>query len=201
LNFTKLEVYLRGNPKDFDYWVQMGAEGWSWKEVYQFFLKSENNTDPIIAKNGFHSTNGPLTVSTPPVVHPLTQQWVKASESLGYHIIDLNGNQRLGTNVTQRNVREGVRQSSSQAYLSHSYKRRNLHILTNSFATKIIFNRRKRAIGVEFKRNGRTYRVGADVEVIVSAGTINSPQLLMLSGIGFHRKFLNKVLENYLSII
>ncbi|CAM6031395.1 unnamed protein product, partial [Sphagnum compactum] len=174
-------VYLRGNPKDFDYWEQSGAKGWSWKDVYEFFLKSENNTDPDIANNGYHSTSGPLVVSTPPVYHPLTEKWVMASESLGIPRSDLNGERRFATNIAQRNILNGARQSSSMAYLEHSHRTRNLHILTGAFATKIIFNRRKRAIGVEFVRNGRTYRVRAEEEIIVSAGTINSPQLLMLS--------------------
>ncbi|CAG2170642.1 unnamed protein product, partial [Oppiella nova] len=98
-------VHLRGNPKDFDGWAHLGANGWNWSQVFPYFLKSENETDPSLATNGYHSTAGPLTVSTPPVVELMTNQWVIASNVSGYKIIDLNGKQRTGTGITQRNVR------------------------------------------------------------------------------------------------
>ena len=143
----------------------------------------ENETDPNLANNGYHSRSGPLTISTPPEVDQLTRQWVIASNASGYPIIDLNGGQRRGTAVPQRTVRNGVRQSSSEAYLAPIYDRKNLHILTDSLVTKVLFDSNKKAIGVEFTRNGKKYRVNANKEIVVSSGALNSPQLLMLSGI------------------
>ena len=175
---------MRGNPKDFDEWAKSGAEGWNWSQVFPYFLRSENETDPRLANNGFHSTSGPLTISTPPEVDLLARQWVTASNASGYPIIDLNGRRRIGTAIAQRTIRRGVRQSSSEAYLQPVYDRKNIHILTDSFVTKILFDSNKRAVGVEFNRNEEKYVVKATKEVVVSAGAINSPQLLMLSGIG-----------------
>ena len=174
---------MRGNPKDFDKWSESGADGWQWSQVFPYFLRSENETDPQLAKNGYHSTSGPLTISTPPEVDLLTRQWVTASNLSGYPIIDLNGERRIGTGIVQRTVRNGVRQSSSEAYLQPVYDRKNLHILTKSFVTKILFNAKRRAVGVEFIRDDHKYVVKANKEVIVSGGALNSPQLLMLSGI------------------
>ncbi|CAG2114532.1 unnamed protein product, partial [Medioppia subpectinata] len=164
--------------------MELGAKGWQWSQVLPHFLRSENETDPTLAGNGYHSTGGPLTVSTPPEVDVMTRQWVIASNASGYEIIDMNGSKRRGTGITQRTVRDGSRQSSSDAFLAPIYKRKNLHILTNTLVTRILFDRHKRAVGVEFLRNGHKRRVKVKKEVIVSAGVINSPQLLMLSGIG-----------------
>lgn len=179
----RFQVHLRGNPKDYDEWEKSGAQGWQWSQVLPYFLKMENETDLDLAFNGYHSRSGPLTISTPSEVDQLTKQWVIASNSSGYPIIDLNGKQRRGTAVPQRTVRNGVRQSSSEAYLAPNYGRKNLHILADSLVTKILFDSNKKAIGIEFIRNGTEYSVKATKEIIVSAGALNSPQLLMLSGI------------------
>ncbi|XP_054159948.1 glucose dehydrogenase [FAD, quinone]-like [Oppia nitens] len=178
-------AYLRGNPKDFDNWVhESGADGWQWSQVFKYFLRSEKQMDPLLASNGYHATTGPLAVSTPPVVDVMTRQWVIASNTLGYPIIDLNGAHRRGTAITQRNILYGRRQSSAEAYLLTNCWRKNLHILANTLVTKVLFNDKKQAIGVEFTKNGIKQQVYAKKEVILSAGVIGSAQLLLLSGVG-----------------
>ncbi|XP_015920335.1 glucose dehydrogenase [FAD, quinone] [Parasteatoda tepidariorum] len=177
-------LYVRGNKKDYDLWALGGAHGWSWNEVFPYFLKSEDNRDPAIAKNGYHATGGYLTVSTPSYATPLAFSFVEAGVHLGYQNIDINGPQQTGILIPQGTTRRGARCSTSKAFLQPAKKRKNLDIVTYAYATKIHFDHHKKAKAIEFDRLKMTYIVKARKEIIVSAGSINSPQLLMLSGIG-----------------
>ncbi|XP_035224994.1 glucose dehydrogenase [FAD, quinone]-like [Stegodyphus dumicola] len=177
-------LYIRGNRRDYDAWEQAGAYGWSWKEVFPYFLKSEDNRNPEIALNGYHGTGGYLTVSTPPFVTPLGYAFEEAAQYLGYPKIDLNGPFQTGVSIPQGTIRRGARCSTAKAFLSPASNRPNLDIVIKAFVTKIIIDRYHRARGIIFSRGKKVYTVMARKEVIVSAGTINSAQLLMLSGIG-----------------
>ena len=174
--------YTRGNPNDYDFWPL----GWRWADVYPYFLKSENNLDLDIASNGFHSTRaGPLDIRRTPFVTPLGRAFVDSAPELGYpKLRDLNGPSHSGFAVPQTTNRNGARCSTAKAFLYPIYKRPNLHILTFAMATRILFDQHKRAIGLQFDLFQLSRVVFARREVILSAGAINSPQLLLLSGVG-----------------
>ncbi|XP_053203388.1 glucose dehydrogenase [FAD, quinone]-like [Panonychus citri] len=177
-------LYVRGNRRDYDTWAKIGAFGWSWEEVFPYFLKSEDNRDPSLVYNGYHSTGGYLTVATPPDATPIATAFPEAGKHLGYPNIDLNGPIQAGFAIPQGTIRRGARCSTSKAFLRPARKRPNLHVLTFAYATRILFNDFKKAIGVQFDRFSLTHVVYARNEIIISGGSINSPQLLMLSGIG-----------------
>ncbi|XP_015787030.1 glucose dehydrogenase [FAD, quinone] [Tetranychus urticae] len=177
-------LYVRGNRRDYDRWAKLGAKGWSWKEVFPYFLKSEDNQDPDFLANGYHSSGGYLTVSQPPDPSALAYAFPKAGRHLGYPNVDINGPIQAGFMIPQGTIRRGARCSTSKAFLQPIKDRSNLHILPFSYATKILFNQQKRAIGVQFDRFTLTHVVYARREIILSAGSVNSPQLLMLSGVG-----------------
>lgn len=175
-------LYTRGNPNDYDQW----PDGWHWPEVFPYFLKSENNLDWDIATNGFHSlAAGPLDIERTPHITPLGHAFVESAHSLGYPILsDLNGPSQSGFAYPQTTNRKGARCSTAKAFLYEAHKRPNLDIITFAMATKILFNADKRAIGVEFDHFKLSHTVFARQEIILSAGAINSAQLLLLSGVG-----------------
>ncbi|XP_076334605.1 glucose dehydrogenase [FAD, quinone]-like isoform X2 [Tachypleus tridentatus] len=177
-------LYIRGNPRDYDKWAEHGARGWSWQEVLPYFLKSEDNRDPLYAFNGYHGIGGPQTVDTPPYISPLGQAFVEAGMSLGYLNIDLNGPHQTGFSVPQGTIRNGRRCSVSKAYIEPALGRKNLNILLQAHVTKILFDSHRWARAVKFLHKGLPRVVFARKEIILSAGTINTPQILMLSGIG-----------------
>jgi len=174
-------LYTRGNPNDYNQW----PSGWRWPEVYPYFLKSERNLDFDIATNGFHNGAGYLDVRRTPFVTPLGHAFVESAHEMGYpSLLDLNGPSQTGFAIPQTTNRNGARCSTAKAFLYSILKRPNLDILTHAMATQIIFNEHKRAIGVNFDRFQMSHVVFARKEVILSAGSINSPQLLLLSGVG-----------------
>ncbi|GAB6022776.1 hypothetical protein CHUAL_006870 [Chamberlinius hualienensis] len=179
-------MYIRGNHKDYDNWASIGNEGWSWKDVLPYFKKAEGNTIKWIEHDTYyHSSKGPLTVSEPSF--PQTESsklFLKSSEAHGYKMIDVNGKSQVGFMPIAFTLRDGARCSSFIAYLLPALDRKNLKVLTQAQVTKIILDDNKRAVGVTFSRNGSEYNVTATKEVIISAGVIQSPQILMLSGIG-----------------
>lgn len=177
-------IYVRGNKNDYDLWETLGNVGWSHDNVLPYFKKSEDNRNPYLAKSPYHSTGGYLTVQEAPWRTPLSVSFLKAGMELGYEVRDLNGEQQTGFMLAQATIRRGSRCSTAKAFLRPVRLRRNLHIALNSQVTKILINSKRRAYGVQFIRNGMKYTIKASKEVIVSAGSINSPQLLMLSGIG-----------------
>jgi choline dehydrogenase-like flavoprotein len=181
--------YFRGAKRDYDNWAQKyGAKGWDYNGVLPYFLKAENQTDSQILEEfpKYHSNKGPLAVSTIPR-YEVEKQFVSLLEQKGYkNISDLNSPEMVDKTVgiVQQTMKDGHRLSTSHAYLEPIYEMRpNLHILVHSIATKIIIENDK-AIGIQFTRNSKYNNVTANKEIIISGGVINSPQLLMLSGIG-----------------
>lgn len=174
--------YTRGSKFDYDEWAAEGCEGWSYKDVLPYFLKSEDIQIEDLKSSSYHSSGGPLAVSYSPPTD-LTDRFLKAGEELGYEITDYNGVDQEGFSIVQSNVRKGVRSSTSLEYLGKIEKRDNLHIAVNSLVTKIDI-KNDRAVGVFYIRNNKKFYVKAKRETLLSAGAINSPQLLMLSGIG-----------------
>ncbi|XP_047510839.1 glucose dehydrogenase [FAD, quinone]-like isoform X1 [Pieris napi] len=178
-------LYLRGNKKDYDTWESLGNKGWGYKDVLYYFKKSEDNQNPSLAQTPYHSTGGYLTVSEAPYHTPLVSSFIEAGLEMGYLNRDINGENQTGFMVAQGTLRRGSRCSTSKAFLRPAKDRLNLHIAKNSFVTKVLIDpRSKTAFGVEFVRNKMIHRIRARKEVILSGGTINSAQLLLLSGIG-----------------
>lgn len=175
-------VYIRGHPGDFDDWAAMGNPGWGWDDVLPYFKKSETSDRGETAWRGGH---GPLYVSTMERdLHPTCQNFIRAGEECGLNYNpDFNAASNEGIGLYQNTARGGFRMSAARAYLHPARKRRNLTVISRAHATRILFEG-TRATGVEYVRNGSTERVYAGREVIVSGGAVNSPQLLMLSGVG-----------------
>ena len=175
-------IYTRGSKYDFNEWAANGCSGWSYKEVLPYFLKSEDIQIDDLKTSKYHSTGGPIAVSYGRVT-PLADKYMQAGQELGYKLSDYNGEDQEGFNYMQYMIRNGVRSNAGWEYLQNTAERDNLHIAIRSFVTKVDI-RDKKARGVYVIRNGRKRFVRARKEVILSAGAINSPQLLMLSGVG-----------------
>lgn len=178
-------VYVRGNKRDYDNWEEQGNIGWSYKNVLHYFKKSEDNRNPYLARTPYHGQHGLLTVQEAPWRTPLSLTFIKAGQELGYEHRDINGEEQTGFMLTQSTMRRGSRCSTSKAFLRPIRLRKNLHVAKFAHVTKIIIDPvSKRAMGVEFIKNQKRQMVFAMKEVIMSAGSLNTPQLLMLSGIG-----------------
>ena len=175
-------VYVRGQPGDFDDWGAAGNPGWSFAELLPWFRKLE---DHAWGASQFHGAGGPVHVSdVSQSVHPLCATFLKTCGTLGIQETrDFNGAQPEGAGLWQVTIKHGKRVSGASAYLRPAMRRVNLAVHTRSQATRVLFTG-KRASGVEYLREGVRLRVQARREVILSAGAINSPQLLELSGVG-----------------
>ena len=176
-------LYVRGSPADYDTWAEMGADGWSFDDVLPYFLKSEDSQLGIDSK--YHSTGGPLTVSYPSYSTVAAKAFVEAGRELGYRVGDYNGESPFGFSIAQMTIRNGKRCSTSTAFLHPAMERSNLHIGTGITVRKVIFEGNK-AVGVSYiqESDNSENSVRAKREVILSAGAIGSPHILMLSGIG-----------------
>ncbi len=174
-------VYVRGNPHDYDRWAQAGLPGWSYDEVLPAFLRSEGH----IQRNGaYHNTDGELTVCRARGWNPLLDVFCEAGNEAGHPLNDdFNGAEQEGVGRYDFNIRNGRRWSSSFAFLRPVLKRPNLTILTHALTQRVSV-KNGRAVGIELSQDGSTRKIHANHEVILAAGTVNSPQLLMLSGIG-----------------
>ncbi|XP_029037757.1 glucose dehydrogenase [FAD, quinone] [Osmia bicornis bicornis] len=177
-------IYVRGNRRDYDNWARLGNVGWSYDEVFPYFLKSEDNRNPYLARTPYHNTGGYLTVQESPWRTPLSIAFLQAGQELGYENRDINGANQTGFMLTQATIRRGSRCSTAKAFLRPVKNRENLHIAMHTQALKVFFNEDKRATGVEILRDGRQQVIRVRREIVLSAGAINSPQLLMLSGVG-----------------
>ncbi|XP_062579973.1 L-sorbose 1-dehydrogenase-like isoform X2 [Saccostrea cucullata] len=177
-------VYHRGGRGDFDKWAELGAKGWDYDSVLPYFLKSESFQSPSFRNSKYHNTNGPMKV-TETTITPISNIFLNGGKELGYKIHDCNGDDgdQEGFCRLQTFIGDGLRSSTARSFLLPASDRENLHIATNSHATKISFEG-KTAKGVSFIRNGIKFTVNARKEVIVSSGTVGSAQLLMLSGVG-----------------
>lgn len=182
-------MYMRGTPKDYDDWAAAGNPGWSYNDVLPVFKKSEDNTEiGTVADAQYHGTGGPLTTNRFPDQPKLAHDILIAAKEINYTVSDdLNGAKFQGFTIAQSNTRNGSRLSSARAFLRPQRKNRNLHIMLNSTVTKILFKvngRDKRASGIDLLYRNRKYTVKTSKEVIVSAGAVDSPKVLLLSGIG-----------------
>ncbi|MEM1164206.1 MAG: GMC family oxidoreductase N-terminal domain-containing protein, partial [Pseudomonadota bacterium] len=175
-------LYVRGQPQDYDRWRQMGNPGWAWEDVLPLFKRAEHNER---GADDYHGDAGPLWVSNMRLQRPICDAWVAAAQTAGYPFNpDYNGADQEGVGYFQLTAHKGRRCSAAVAYLGPAKSRENLQIVTNALATRVLFDGR-RATGVEYRdRSGKMQTVQAGAEVILSGGAINSPQLLMLSGIG-----------------
>ncbi|XP_045196226.2 L-sorbose 1-dehydrogenase-like [Mercenaria mercenaria] len=177
-----LAQYTRGSRYDYDEWAANGCKGWSYKDVLPYFLKAEDIQIEEFKSSKYHNVGGPMAVSGGEVTQ-LAEIYLKAGKELGYNITDYNGEEQEGFNKVQVNARKGVRESSAVAYLGRAGKKINLDIAVNTFVTKVDF-KKTAATGVYYIRNNRKHFVRARKEVILSAGAINTPKILLLSGIG-----------------
>jgi choline dehydrogenase len=173
--------YIRGNPADYDEWDDLGARGWQWENVLPYFKRSEGNERGASA---LHGGDGPLGVSDPRHQNPLSPVFIEAGHQAGMPLTqDFNGERQEGVGWYQTTTRKGSRSSSAEAYLKPVRSRRNLKVITGAVASRILFEG-DRASGVAYSVGGQPYAEGAAREVLVCGGALNSPQLLMLSGIG-----------------
>nr|XP_013189586.1 unnamed protein product [Amyelois transitella] len=179
-------LYIRGNKRDFDQWESFGNPGWGYEDVLPYFKKSMDQRNPYLARDKrYHATGGYLTVQDAPYNTPLGAAFLQAGEEMGYDIVDVNGSQQTGFAWYQFTIRRGTRCSTAKAFLRPVRLRHNLHVALFAHVTKVLIDKEtKRAIGVEFFRDGKMQVVYAKREVILAAGAIASPQLLLLSGIG-----------------
>ena len=176
-------VYIRGHAFDYDAWAQRpGLESWSYFHCLPYFKKSETR---LKGGDDYRGSSGPLFVTTAQCRNPLYQAFIEAGRQAGYPVTgDMNGHQQEGLGPMDRTTYKGRRWSTARAYLRPAQKRgQNLEVRSRSLVTRILFDKQK-AVGVEYARNGQIETARAAREVILSAGAISSPQMLMLSGIG-----------------
>nr|XP_022334600.1 uncharacterized protein LOC111131397 [Crassostrea virginica]XP_022334601.1 uncharacterized protein LOC111131397 [Crassostrea virginica]XP_022334602.1 uncharacterized protein LOC111131397 [Crassostrea virginica]XP_022334603.1 uncharacterized protein LOC111131397 [Crassostrea virginica]XP_022334604.1 uncharacterized protein LOC111131397 [Crassostrea virginica]XP_022334605.1 uncharacterized protein LOC111131397 [Crassostrea virginica] len=180
LNYNQ---YVRGSRHDYDAWSNEGCKGWSYKEVLPYFIKSENMQIPKFQKSDYHGRGGYLSISDGTATTLNRDVYAPAMQELGYDIVDINGKTQIGYSSSQETVHNGERSSSAKAFLRPVMGRENLHVSMNSYVTKILIQDRK-AVGISFVRENKKHVIMAKKEVLLSAGTISSPQILMISGIG-----------------
>ncbi|XP_067634951.1 glucose dehydrogenase [FAD, quinone]-like [Eurosta solidaginis] len=179
-------IYNRGNKRDFDRWAAAGNKGWSYAELLPYFLKSESANLEGLEHSPYHNHTGPLSVEDVQFRTPAAHAYVQGAQQAGHTLTDYNGESQMGVSYVQANTLRGRRHSAYRAYIEPiRYRRKNLHIVTLTRVTRILIDPiTKRATGVELSYRNKFYKVHARKEVILSAGAFNSPQLLMLSGIG-----------------
>jgi choline dehydrogenase len=173
-------VYIRGQAEDFDHWRQLGNNGWSSADVLPYFKRAEHQTR---GADAFHGAGGPLAVSDVER-HPIAEAFIASALGLGFpRNDDFNGASQDGVGYHQTTTRNGRRCSTAVGYLRPAMRRPNLQVVTEALTEKILFEGH-RAVGVSFRRDGKSWTARAAREVILCGGAINSPQLLMLSGVG-----------------
>ena len=173
-------VYVRGHARDFDHWAEQGATGWSYANVLPYFKRMENSKG---GEDGWRGTSGPLHVQRGPRKNPLYTAFVEAGRQAGFETTDdYNGSKQEGFGPMEQTIHHGRRWSAANAYLKPALKRPNVR-LVNGFARRVVIEN-GRATGVEIENRSGIQVVRANREVIVAASSINSPKLLLLSGIG-----------------
>ena len=174
-------VYIRGHARDYDRWAAEGAAGWSYAEVLPYFRRAESFS---LGADAYRGGDGPLTVTRGSGTNPLFDAWIAAGAEAGYPVTaDMNGYCQEGMGRMDMTIRAGRRCSTAVAYLRPALARPNLTVLTGCLATRVVLER-GRAVGVEYAEGTLVKRAHAAREVILAGGAINSPQLLLLSGIG-----------------
>ncbi|XP_031636392.1 glucose dehydrogenase [FAD, quinone]-like [Contarinia nasturtii] len=181
--------YVRGTPRDYNRWAELGNPEWNWENALKYMKKSEGNenADFVNYKNGkYHSDKGPLKVNHYSDLHPLSRIFIEAAEEVGIkHLDDINADELLGYVSAQATVSNGRRQSTAKAFLVPAKNRTNLYIVKHAHVQKILIDDQNVATGVEFLyKNEKMLKVTSRMEVILSAGAVSSPQILMMSGIG-----------------
>jgi choline dehydrogenase len=174
-------IYIRGNRADYDRWRDQGNDGWGYDQALSYFKKAENQER---GASLFHGVGGPLNVMDRPYTNPLSQAFVEAGVELGFERNDdFNGAAQEGFGAYQVTQKQGRRHSAAVAYLHPARSRPNLTVQTQALVTRIVFEG-TRAVGVAYAKGGVEEQVGVNREVILSGGAINSPQVLLLSGVG-----------------
>lgn len=179
-------MYIRGNPNDFNDWEAMGNPGWKYDDVLKYFKKSEDNQQYDEMDPDHHSKGGLMPISKFPYSPPISKAILQGGEELGYRVQDLNGANNTGFMIAQTFSKNGIRYSSARSFLRPASNRQNLHIMINTTATRVLIDPTTKTVkGVEIiDKDGHMKRINAKKEVIVSGGAVNSPQILLLSGIG-----------------
>jgi choline dehydrogenase len=174
-------VFLRGAPSDYDAWEALGAKGWGYKDVLPYFKRMEHN---VRGADAYRGQGGPMTISDIKKPSANAKAFVEACTRLQHPLNpDFNGERIDGVGIVQLNVRNGWRCSTAVGYLKPNLRRKNIQLMTRTHVRRILFEGR-RAVGIEVEQGGAVKRIGARREVIVSSGSINSPVLLMNSGVG-----------------
>jgi len=174
--------YSRGSRYDYDEWEELGCTGWGYKDILPYIIKSECNSNAEYVQSGYHGDRGPMKISDLTQTR-LVKAFLDAGKELGYDVIDVNGRQQLGFSNGQGYLHDGKRCTTAEAYREPALKRPNLDFATNCNVRKTKIEG-GRATGVELSRGGQVYNVGATKEVILCAGAIESPRILLLSGVG-----------------
>ena len=173
--------YIRGVARDYDEWAAAGAQGWDWNSALPYFKRAERNSR---GGDALHGDSGPLHVSDLRYTNPLSTAFIEAGQQAGFrHNHDFNGSEQVGVGLYQVTQKDGARCSSAVAYLQPARSRPNLEVVTGALVRRILLAN-GRATGVAYAKDGVETQAQADREVLLSGGAINSPQLLMLSGIG-----------------
>lgn len=174
-------IYIRGHARDYDRWRQMGCDGWSFADVLPYFKRAETNEN---GGDAFHGGSGPLYVSNGRSSNPLFRAFVEAGNEAGHpQTDDFNGKSQEGFGRYQLTIKNGRRWSAATAYLHPALDRPNLTVESNALVSRVLFEG-NRAVGVEYVQKKQTCRARALREVILSGGAVNTPQVLMLSGVG-----------------
>lgn len=180
-------LYVRGNRRDYDHWSKLGNPTWDWDSVLEYFKKSEDNqVNNFVKDNKHHGTGGPLKVDSFNRSLAMKNVLAKCFNELGYDcVLDINGDNYLGVTIAQVVAHKGARWSAAKAFLLPVMQRSNLHIIKNAHVTNLEYNNDGSVNGVKFLINGSVTKSAiARKEVVLSAGSINTPQILMQSGIG-----------------
>ncbi|MFH0133550.1 GMC family oxidoreductase [Variovorax sp. VaC1] len=174
-------IYIRGQREDYDHWAALGNTGWGYDDVLPYFIKSEGNQR---GADTFHGSNGPLKVSNIAARHELIEAFIDGAQQTGVpRTEDFNGALQEGAGYYQLTTHKGWRCSTAKAYLAPAKHRPNLRIETDAMASQLLFEGR-RAVGIAYRQGGELKTARCRAEVLLSAGSIQSPQLLQLSGIG-----------------
>ncbi|WP_343656007.1 GMC family oxidoreductase [Paraburkholderia caribensis] len=176
-------IYVRGQAQDYDDWAEAGNKGWSYRDVLPYFRKLESHP---LGNTEYHGANGPIGISPmKDAAHPICHVFIKGCEQAGYQRSDdFNGAQFEGAGIYDVNTRNGQRSSSSFEYLHPVLNRKNLTVEREVLVTQVLFDAKRRATGVVVKQNGSARQFTASREVILSAGAVDTPKLLQLSGVG-----------------